>query len=109
MTLNAFNSVFAFVIFLVGACSVARMDASTVNSVRVAIIMVMIGGLGQAMGFASDGWAPWLDTILYGGILTLLLANRRSPQLVTVVWASRFAYVVVGVVIAALLAYSVFT
>lgn len=87
MSLISVNAIIAAVIFFTGVGCVKAMNGVTCDSVRWAVIMVMIGAGGQALGVATGQWDAYLDTILYGGILAVFLANKRSGKWIPISWA----------------------
>jgi hypothetical protein len=105
MTLMTVNSWLAGVIALVALGGVARMTARTNCAVRWAVLLLMVSAGGQWLGFATGVWDHYLDTMLYGGILALLLANQRQPQWVIDTWSKWSAYAVLGLTVAIVIAY----
>lgn len=97
MTLIGFNSFVAFVIALVAAASVKAMNGKTSHAVRCAIVVLFVGALAQSVGFWVKQWDHYCDTILYVGILALLIANLRSPDPIPARWSGRLA---IGIVVA---------
>jgi hypothetical protein len=105
MTLVTFNVLMAGVIALVAIGSIGAMNGATSNAVRMAVLMIMVGAGGQVIGWAATQWDNYLDTILYGGVLTLLVSTRRGPVLASPAWASRLSLAIVAVTLAAVLFY----
>ena len=91
MTLVTINSWIAGVICLVAIGSIRCMNGVTPHAVRAGIVMIMAGAGGQALGFLAGAWDHYLDTLLYGGLLTLLLANRRAPACIPAAASQRLA------------------
>ncbi len=80
MSLMTVNAILAGVIFFTAVGSIRAMNGVTSNSMRFAIVMVLTASAGQALGMATAQWGPYLDTILYGGILAIFLANNRTGK-----------------------------
>lgn len=91
MTLMTVNALIASIICLVAIGLITSMNGITPHSIRVAIVLIMVGAGGQAIGFASGAWDHYLDTLLYGGILSLLIANRRAPSCMPAGLSNRLA------------------
>jgi hypothetical protein len=91
VTLVTLNSWMAGAIALVSLGSIACMNGTTCHAVRLAILALLIGGAGQALGFAFSDWDHYLDTILYAGILALLVSNRRGPKWIPSTWSPLLA------------------
>jgi uncharacterized membrane protein YwzB len=93
MTLMTLNSLIALAIAFVALGSIKCMNGITPHSLRAAMVMVFVGAGGQALGFAAGAWDHYLDTLLYGGILALLIGNRRAPVWIPPAWSPRLAII----------------
>lgn len=80
MTLATVNAVMAGAIFFVTIGSITCMNGVTCNAVRGSMIFILAGSLGQMLGHWTGQWGPYLDTVLYGGLLAFLVANKRSGK-----------------------------
>lgn len=61
------------------ALSFNHMTKSTSHAVRFAMLLLFIGVIGQAIGLWLPTWDSWTDTLIFGGVVALLLANTRGP------------------------------
>jgi len=99
------NALIAATGFILAACAVDRMDRDTAHAIRVAVVLVGIALLGQAMSVWFESWAPPFDTLLYGSIAAYLLACRRldvgAPFDIPVPWTQRLSLAVSGLTFAA--------
>ena len=77
MTWPTFNTALTVVIFFSAIWSIAKMNGTTRHCIRLGILLILVASLGQALGAALTEWEPYLDTLLYCGVLILLLFNRR--------------------------------
>lgn len=77
MTWAGFNAALAFAMALAAVWSIARMNGTTRHCIRAAILIILVASLGQALGIALKQWEHWLDTLLYAGVMLLLLFNCR--------------------------------
>jgi NhaP-type Na+/H+ or K+/H+ antiporter len=77
MSWSLFNSGLALVMALSAVYSIAKMNGTTRHCIRVGILLILIASVGQAVGWAAGQWDHWLDTLLYSGVLFLLIFNRR--------------------------------
>jgi hypothetical protein len=80
MSIVTLNTLVALAVGLVAIGAVKRMSARTDCAVRWAILLIVVGGIGQAIGFFSETWDHYLDTLFYGGVLALLLAEQRGQK-----------------------------
>lgn len=91
MSLITLNSYLAGAIALVALSSVACMNGTTSHAVRSAIVLLAVAAAGQAIGYAADQWDHYLDTLLYGAVIALMLATRRVPLCLPAYWSPLLA------------------
>ncbi len=73
------NLVFAVAGALVAFGAIVRMSSETERPIIFAFITVGSGLIGQGLtNFLPDQWELSFDTLLYGGILALLVGTRRQ-------------------------------
>ena len=80
MSIVTLNTLIALAVGLVAIGAVRRMSGRTDCAVRWAILLILVGGIGQAIGFFVASWDHYLDTMFYGGVLALLLAEQRGEK-----------------------------
>src|SRR5690349_1265439 len=79
MKTETLNAVLAGVVFCLAIGTANRMNGKTSWSIRVALLVILIGMLGQSIGYFAGKWDHYCDTLLYAGIGAFLLACRRNP------------------------------
>lgn len=73
------NLVFAVAGALVAFGAIVRMSGDTERPIIFAFVTVGSGLIGQGLtNFVPDQWELSFDTLLYGGILALLVGTRRQ-------------------------------
>ncbi len=83
MSWSLFNSGLALVMALSAVYSIAKMNGTTRHCIRAGILLVLVASVGQALGGFTGKWDHWLDTLLYSGVLLLLVFNRRYRREIT--------------------------
>jgi len=78
--LELLNFVFMVVAFLCVMAMIDHVDRNTRNSMRLAVVLLGVGTIAEAAGTVRH-WEVWTDTLFFGGVLTLLLANLRTPRI----------------------------
>ena len=92
ITLIGVNTVLAIVLTALAFSSLNKMGMTTDCAVRFAVALIFIGALGQAGGELFGKWDRYVDTLLYGGMIALLLANhRRTPTGVGTRWSRQLS------------------
>lgn len=78
------------------------MNGSTPLSIKAAFTIVFVALLGYALGDGLGQWKTYLDTLLFGGLSALFLADVRRPA-AWVIWAQRSAWVAMGATVVGIL------
>ncbi len=74
------NLVLALAIFVAAACAVDKIQKATAHTVRAAVLLVLIGSLGELLApMFKEAMRQAIDTCLLGGIAAFLFADRRGP------------------------------
>ena len=105
MSIVGFNTLIGLAIAGVALGSIRSMGPASDCAVRWAIVMIFVGSLGQLLGVVLSAWDNYLDTLFYGGVLALLIANQRKPRGVPADWSKWGAYAAVSGSIGAALVY----
>ena len=77
MNWESFNTLYALAVVFAAAACIARMNGTTPHGVRLGIVLIFAAGFGQFLGPLMQQWGHWLDTLLYTGVIVLLVFNRR--------------------------------
>jgi hypothetical protein len=77
MDLATANSGLALLGALVLTGVVSRMDRATCHSVRIALVLVFAGFMGDFLSLWLKGWDQWVTTALYVGLILFIIADRR--------------------------------
>jgi len=73
------NLTLAALAMLVAFGAVNRMTCDTPRTIKVSFVTVGAGLIGVCLGyFAPDRWQLPFDTVLFGGLLALLVGTRRQ-------------------------------
>lgn len=78
LILDSLNMALLVVIIGTAVVMFDHMNGKTRNSVRLGALLVFAGAIVQACGIWFD-WHRWTDTLFFGGVGTMLVANVRSP------------------------------
>lgn len=89
--LEVLNLVFMVMAFLCVVAMIDHMDRNTRNSMRLAAVLLAVGTFAEAVGTLRH-WETWSDTIFFGGVLTLLLANMRTPKIAEDGMSPRYSF-----------------
>lgn len=76
ITLNAVLAI-ATALLIVGTFN--HMDRTTSIAIRLSVLLIFAGLLAQGLGIALRQWDHYADTMVYGGIAAFIIANRRTP------------------------------
>ncbi len=71
------NACLAGLVALLAIGTFNKMNGTTNNAVRCAVLLLFGGFLGQAFGFWTHKWDFYLDTMVFGAAGAYLLACRR--------------------------------
>jgi hypothetical protein len=108
MTLININTALAVLLAVIAFSSLNKMSLSTDCTVRFAIALIFIGALGQAGGELLGKWDRYVDTLLYGGLIALLLANhRRTPTGLGTRWSRPLSFLAAAVTVAIVVGQSI--
>ena len=108
ITLIGVNTVLAIVLTALAFSSLNKMCMTTDCAVRFAVALIFIGALGQAGGELFGKWDRYVDTLLYGGMIALLLANhRRTPTGVGTRWSRPLSFIASAATVAIIVAQSI--
>lgn len=78
---------------LVAFGSINRMENGTGRAIRCAFATTCAGLLGAAIStLLPEHWQVSVDTLLYGGILALLIASRRRPAVIREHWVTPISF-----------------
>lgn len=102
MALNSLNIALALIASAACARAGYFMNGRTPLSVKVSVTLVFVALVGYALGDLLGLWRSWLDTLLFGGLAALFLADMRRPAS-WVRWAQRCAWVAIALMLAGLL------
>lgn len=76
----AINALFGLLAALAAFGSLNKMHfRRTLPCIAGATLLILLGALGQVLGYVFGAWQPYADTCLLGGIAALLLATQRVP------------------------------
>jgi len=86
------NFLIAGTTMLVALGAANKMNKDTEVTIVIAFATVGAGMLGTMLGyFSPDRWQLSFDTILYGGVLSLLIGTRRRTIWMKPEWMPRFS------------------
>jgi hypothetical protein len=78
--LSCVNLVLAAATFVATACAVDKIHQGTAHVMRVAVLLVLVGALGELLSpWFSDAHRVAVDTVFLGGVAAFLFADRRGP------------------------------
>lgn len=67
---------------LLGALALTKMaihmDRRTCHTVRIAVVLLFAGMVGDFLSLWLVGWGPWVTTAQYLGVIFFIAANRRD-------------------------------
>lgn len=98
------NAVFAWVIILRVAPTIARMEGRASPVAGIAVLGLLLGAVGWAAVPFYSGWESYTDTLLIGSVALYLVADRSCLTCVAMPpWPRlRFAGLAAAVVVATL-------
>lgn len=76
-TIITLNSIMAFIGALLAIGALRSMTKATKHAPRFAIVIILVGLFAQAFGIWTKQWDHYADTLLFGGIVAFMLANKR--------------------------------
>lgn len=99
MTTFGLNTLLIWISASLAFGCLVKVDGKKNVAVGLAIFMVTAALFGQGLGIVKAEWATYLDTMLYGGMVAFLLADRRRPPLgIPQMWSLRASLVVSAIV-----------
>lgn len=78
-SLELMNSGLMVAVSIGAACQIDKMNRWTAHTVRVAMVLVLVGAIAEAIAPWRQEWATWIDTLFFGGVGALIFADRRFP------------------------------
>jgi hypothetical protein len=81
MALATANSWLALVGCLILIGVVASMDNRTCHGIRWGVVLIFAGMSGDFLSLWFVGWGPYVETMLYTGLIVFVGADRRHTTL----------------------------
>lgn len=107
--LELLNIAMAFIGTLVAFGALHRMSPKTECTIIFAFALTAVGLVGQWLGpllayLGRDTWQPAFDTLLFGGIASLMIGSRKQTIWLQPHWMPRLSLLVSAVTLGAFLA-----